>query len=152
MTTINIEEVYSEAISHCRWKTTLRDTLQNIDIEIYRTNSFKEIFTSIYNICKDINGLGLLSIYDISSSICKYHNIIIDKVYIIGDGPKRAIELLHLNPKIDVINDNIKLKYVEIHEIIDSFQINNYNLDERLLTSNNGDTFESYLCNWQKNI
>jgi len=139
-----MEEIFSEAISHCRWKTVLRNTLKIIDIEKYKNNSFDEIHKEIYNICKEINGLGKLVIYDITTAICRYHNINIDKVYIIGSGPNRAIKLLNLKAKLC---NKLKIKYVTIDDVINELSKKNIVLNEK-----NGDILESYLCNWQKNI
>ena len=38
--------------------------------------------------------------YDISAEFAKYYNIKIDKVYIIGNGPKRAVKILKLKRSI----------------------------------------------------
>ena len=46
---------------------------------------------------------------------------------------------------------NIKLKYVEIPEILKAFDDKNYEINLEIKNSNNGDDFESYICNWQKN-
>jgi hypothetical protein len=36
-------------------------------------NTKPKIFTSIYYICKNENGLGILTIYDLTYRICKYY-------------------------------------------------------------------------------
>ena len=59
----------------------------------------------------------MLTIYDITSAICRYNKINIEKIYIIGKGPKRAIRLLGVKAKSQKI-ENIKLNYVEIPEIL----------------------------------
>ena len=46
--------------------------------------------------------------------------------------------------------ENIKLNYVEIPEILKAFQEKNYEINLQIKNSNNGDDFESYICNWQK--
>jgi len=146
-------DICDEAIAHCRWKTILKNILENniINIEDYLNKKFEEIFESVYNICKEVKGIGLLTIYDIVSAICRYYSINIDFVYIIGGGPVRAIKLLNLNIKTKKIG-KIVLKYVTREEIINSFQMNNYVMHEYIKSSTNGDDFESYICNWQKNI
>ena len=73
----------------------------------------------------------------------------IEKIYIIGKGPKRAIRLLDVKTKSQKI-ENIKLNYVEIPEILKAFQEKNYEINLQIKNSNNGDDFESYICNWQK--
>lgn len=143
--------LFQEAIDHCRWKTTLRSVLKDINITYYKNKTFEVILSEIYNICVDVKGIGILTIYDISMAICKYYNIIIDKVYIIGSGPKRAIKLLKIKPKTQKIN-KINLKYVDIKDVIIAFDSSKYELNEQLRNNTDGDIFETYLCNWQKVI
>ena len=145
-------DLFYEAISHCRWKYVLLKYLEELNILDYKNKNFEEIFIMIYNSCQSIKGLGMLTIYDITSGICKYYNINIDNVYIIGNGPKRAIKLLNCKTKIHKINCDIKLYYVIIKDIINCFDIKNIKLPEIIRYCNNGDIIESYLCNWQKHI
>ena len=143
-------QIFQEAIDHCRWKKVLCNFLKEINISIYENKNFKQIMIEIYNICNTIKGIGLLSMYDITSAICRYYKINIDKVYIIGNGPKRAIKLLNLKTKIHQINNKIKINYVDITDVIIAFDINCYELDENIKNNKNGDILETYLCNWQK--
>ena len=93
----------------------------------------------------------MLATYDITSAICRYNNIVIDKVYIIGNGPKRAIQLLHITPYI-YKNKHVTLKYVNISELRNAFHAKHYTIDACVAESNNGDHWESYICNWQKTM
>jgi len=149
MTTIN--EIYEDAISHCRWKSSLMTVLTSIKIEEYKNQTFETIFKSIGAICRDVKGVGLLTVYDIVSAICFNHNIAIDRVYIIGSGPKRAIALLNMKTAVHKIG-NYRLKYVNPNEVIDAFTKCGYMLDDDMKTEINGDVFETYICVWQKNI
>ena len=142
--------IFQEAIDHCRWRKALYSVLKKINILDYENKTFEEIIYDIYNICYYVKGLGMLTIYDITSAICRYYNIIIDKVYIIGNGPKRAIKLLNIKIKKHKINDKINLNFVDIIDVINAFNINNYPLDENIRISKNGDILETYICNWQK--
>ena len=83
--------IFQEAINHCRWKKALYSILKKINIIDYENKTFEEIIIEIYNICDNVKGVGMLTIYDIKSTICRYYKINIDKVYIIGNGPKRAV-------------------------------------------------------------
>ena len=94
----------------------------------------------------------MLAIYDITSAICRYYTKNIDKIYIIGNGPKRAVKILNIKTKKYKINDKIKLKYVEIIDLINAFDINNCLLDETIRNTKNGDILETYICNWQKKV
>jgi hypothetical protein len=150
MRTCNYSSIFQEAINHCRWKKTLHNLLKDIDISSYENKTFEEIICYIYDMCQCVKGIGLLTMYDITASICRYYNINIEKVYIIGNGPKRAVKLLNLETKTHIINNKIKLNYVCINDIIMAFNNNCYELDESLTNVKNGDIFETYICNWQK--
>jgi hypothetical protein len=142
--------IFQEAINHCRWKKVLQSVLKEVNISKYENKTFEEIIIEIYNICDNIKGIGILTIYDITTAICRYYKINIDKVYIIGNGPKRAAKLLNIKNKIHKITDKIKIKYVDINEVINAFDINCYELHENIRNNKNGDILETYICNWQK--
>jgi hypothetical protein len=144
--------IFQEAQKHCRWKKVLDNILKDINISIYENKSFEQIFMDIYIISKNVRGIGLLTIYDITSAICRFHKINIDKVYIIGNGPKRAVKLLSLDMKIHRISSDIKIKYVDINEIISAFDKKSFGLDESIRNNKNADFFETFLCNWQKSF
>ena len=144
MSSINI---FQEAIDHCRWKTVLRGVLENIRMSDYENKSFEEIIVSIHEICSKVNGLGMLTVYDITSAICRNYGIIIDRVYIVGNGPKRAIDILNISPSRHQITKNIVLKYVSIPSIVEALR---NIMDEKIISD--GDAIETFLCNWQKTI
>jgi hypothetical protein len=146
----NSTNIYQEAINHCRWKKVLYQILKDINIQDYKNKTFEEIICQIYDICYKVNGIGMLTIYDITSAICRYYKINIEKVYVIGNGPKRAIKLLNISTKIQNINNKIKINYVNISDVINAFDKNNYELNENIKNNKNGDILESYICNWQK--
>ena len=143
--------IFQEAINHCRWKKVLQLVLEKINISDYEYKTFEEIIVEIYNICENVKGVGMLTIYDISSSICRYYKININKVYIIGNGPKRAIKMLNIKNKTHKINDKCKINFVDITEVINAFDINCYKLPDNIRNNKNGDILETYICNWQKN-
>ena len=133
--------MFQEAIGHCRWKTVLRNNVLNkINISSYENKTFEEIIIEIYSTCVNVKGVGLLAVYDITAALCRHYEINISKVYIIGNGPKRAVKLLNIKTKTHKINNQIKIKYADISDV-------NTKLNKNIT---NGDTLESYLCNWQK--
>jgi hypothetical protein len=142
--------LFQEAIDHCRWKKVLYFVLKQINLSEYENKTFEEIIIGIYDICKEHNGIGMLTIYDISAAICRFYKRNIDKVYIIGNGPKRAVRLLNLKPKTHKINGDIAIKYLEINEVINGFDSNSFELDTMIRNITNGDIVETYICNWQK--
>ena len=142
---------FEEAERHCRWKGALRNVLKEINIAEYKDKPFEEIIAAVYSICRPIKGLGPLTMYDITAEICRYHRIHIERVYIIGGGPRRAVKLLGITTKTHNIG-GLRLKYADITEVIRGFDVNGYELDASIRKSMNGDLLESYICNWQKAI
>ena len=146
------KHIFQEAIDHCRWKGVLRNIvlakteLQEHNLDQFTCYGFDEILLFVYNICNKVEGIGMLTIYDITSAICRYNKINIEKVYIIGKG---HIRLLNIQTKSQKIQ-NITLKYIEIPEILQAFHEKNYEINLQIKNSKNGDDFESYICNWQK--
>jgi hypothetical protein len=145
-------DFFQEAIAHCRWKKVCRNFLKDINVSQYADSTFNEIFSSIYELSANVNGIGFLTIYDITEAICRHYNKKIEKVYIIGGGPRRAIKILNIRSKRQKINEKISLNYVDIADVIQAFSVKGYILDEVLKNNKNGDVIESYLCNWQKKI
>ena len=149
----DVEVFFREAISFSRNRGLLREKLtQNINIDDYANKTFEQIISEISVSFYVYKKIGALACYDITSAICRYHNINIEKVYIIGGGPARAIKLLNIEKKKHIINNEIKLKYVDINDIINAFDNNGYDFDESIRTNTSGDILESYLCIWQKTI
>lgn len=152
----NTDYIFKEALDHCRHKDVFHSNIHLVNLDKYKNKTFDEIYADIYKIYKNINQIGSLIMYDITSAICRYYNINIDKVYIVGNGPKRAIKLLNLETESYTIKDKIekipKLKYVEIKTLKNAFQENGYenDLNENLKNTKNGDIWETFLCNWQK--
>jgi hypothetical protein len=146
--------IFQEAMDHCRWKrqldtVLLRPELHDNILQDYSGKSFEEILLTVYNICEQAKGVGLLTIYDITAAICRYNNINIERVYIIGRGPVRAARLLNIKLKTQKIQ-KVSLKYIEISEIIEAFENQKYEIDSHIKQSSSGDDFETYICNWQK--
>jgi hypothetical protein len=141
---------FQEAINHCRWKKVLYAVLKDINILHYKNKTFDEIMIKIYSICKTIKGIGMLTMYDITSAICRYYQIRIDRVYIVGKGPKRAVTLLNMKTKRHTIDNTVCIHYVDIHDVIHAFDSKSYEVDETIRNNKNGDVLETYLCHWQK--
>jgi len=147
--------IFQEAIDHSRRKNTLRNEIltlpefQEDKLHQYSRMMFEEIFSGVYKTCKPVVGIGMLTVYDITVAICRYNKINIERVYIIGNGPKRAITLLGIEPRIQKMGDTL-LRYVEIHEILCAFREKDQPLSEWLSSSKSGDDFENYICAWQR--
>jgi hypothetical protein len=135
--------LFQEALDNCRWKKYLEDFLKEIELEEkigeYENKSFEEIMTSVYGLFEKKRGLGMSVVYDIVAAICRYHNIVINKVYV-GSGTKRAVKALKLRAKIHKIGD-IKLNFVETSEVIHALS---------LLGIDESGAMEIYLRDWQK--
>ena len=150
--TTSIIDICYDAIAHCRWKKILKNVLESeFILSDYAGKTFEEIFTAVIDVCDKVKGIGLLTMYDITASICYHHHVTIDKVFIIGGGPKRAIQLLNLQNKTKKIKiAKHTLIYAEPADIISAFIENGHIIDEDLKTSTNGDDFETFICIWQK--
>lgn len=154
---LDSRDVFQEAIDHSRRKNTLRNEIltlpefQEHNLHQYSQKTFEEIFSGVYKTCNPVYGIGMLTIYDISVAICKYNKINIERVYIIGNGPKRAISLLRIEPQFQKIGDTF-VRYVEIQEILHAFREKNQTIDGWVKGSKNGDYLESYICAWQRHI
>ena len=61
-----------------------------------------------------------------------------------------VVAYLNVKPKTHKINDNIKIRYATVTDIITAFDSNGFELSEHVRNSKNGDILESYICNWQK--
>ena len=121
------------------------------DMQKYSGLSFQDIYIMVHTDVLQLNkqgikGIGVLGKYDIASAICRYHHINIDKIYIVGGGPKNALCKLNLTSKTHKLSSSISLPYVTIDEVKKSLQ----QLGQPLLESCNGDDYESHLCKWQK--
>jgi len=149
----NTKKLYHEAISHCRWKGALKTFLPTINKDAFEDKTFVEIYSIIHSMSKDIKGIGYLTVYDITASLCNYHNIPIKKVFIIGNGPKRAVKILGLKNKCKILKiGKLRLKYLELNDVIIALQGRNVRIRKRIIHKKDGDLMESYLCNWQKKI
>lgn len=141
-------EMYAELIRHTRMSLTKLVYVLSHFKNFKHENSFTDVYSRVHNEILDlgIKGVGPLSKYDIASAICRNH-IIIDRVYIVGGGPKEAIRKLNLKMRLHKFN-SISLHYVTIEEVKEAF----LKRGESLLESVNGDDYESYLCTWVKTL
>ncbi len=101
--------------------------------------TFEEVYQEVNRIFTNIHGIGTLATYDTSAAICKKFNIPINRVYIIGGGPRRAVQLLDIPTQIDTV---LKIKYANREDVLKVFGKDNMSNDD----------LESNLCNWQKNV
>ena len=138
---------FQEALLHSRRKTLLKRLLQEVKViyEALRERiTFEQIFVDIYRRFHPHNGIEMLATYDTTSAICRYYGIPIDRVYIIGNGPKRAAKLLNLPLKMQQIGT------VCVH-YADTINVHRVMLEkESIHLDIHGDELESYLCRWQK--
>jgi hypothetical protein len=131
------QKLFYEARSHCRHKTKLdfflKENFENLDS--FKNKSFQEIFLEIQKLKRPFGSIGNLTLYDIASDIVRFHGSIIDKVYIIGNGPVQTAKKYNLTIKKE---KSTKLNYVEISEVVSRFPIFQGITD--------GDLIETCLC------
>lgn len=107
--------IFANAFKHCRSKTTLRNTLRDhIDVNSYAGKSFEDVFIDIDRICRDVDGLGILTIYDITMGILKYHGVVLDVTFLVGSGDIQGAKQSGLDNLIKTVKvGRHKLKYIE---------------------------------------
>ncbi len=138
-----------------RYKSVLNDFIPSININKYKNCSyFEDILRDVIKDTKNIHGLSLLTIYDISIAIADKYNINTHQIYIIRNETKYAIELLNLTSQLHTRNlSGYIFHYLTIPEIRNSFKKSKYSYDTTFIENNyNGDAIETYLYNWQKII
>lgn len=101
--------------------------------------TFEEVYQEVNRVFTNVNGVGTLATYDTSAAICKRFNIPINQVYIIGGGPRRAVQLLNIPIQLDTI---LKIKYATREDVLQVFGTQDMSNDD----------LESSLCNWQKSV
>lgn len=144
--------VFQEAIDHCRWKTILqRDVIPNILLPDFVGKTFQEILLAVWTICEPTKGVGMLTIYDLAAAIAKHHRTHIQHVYIIGGGPRRFVQLFGIKPSIEKIG-HLRMKYISIEQVKQAHIDHGHELETYLHACTDGDEYESYICNMQKNL
>jgi len=144
--------IFQEAIDHCRWKTILqREILGQINLPEYTGKTFQEILFAIWTLCEPTKGVGLLTIYDIAAAIAKHHRVHIAHVYIIGGGPRRFVKLFGITPAIEKIG-TLRMKFITIDQVKQAHIDHGHELEAYLHNCADGDEYESYICNMQKNL
>ena len=132
--------LFHEARCHCRHKNILDLFLKDLNLETFENKSFEQIFLDVRNMKRNKGSIGPLTIYDIASDVFRHNGGQINKVYIIGSGPKRAIKLLGIKKQLDRITG---LHYVTCEDVVKKC-----NLDP----TSDGDLLETYICQWQKGV
>jgi hypothetical protein len=117
--------IFREALAHCRWKSVCRVFVQEIHHHLsdpeFANKTFAEIMHRVVTIDAAYTGVGVLTIYDTTAAICAHRGITIYRVYLVGNGPRRAARLLHLQPRVEKINNQLRIRYVTIEEVIAAF-------------------------------
>jgi hypothetical protein len=131
------DKLFYEARSHCRHKTTLDFFLKTHfeNLEQFKNKSFQEIFLQVRDTNRSSGAIGSLTCYDIASDIFRFHGGTIDKVYIIGNGPKQTAKQYQLKTKKE---KSTGLRYVEVSEVVSKLPIFQGICD--------GDILETCLC------
>lgn len=132
--------LFWEARGHCRHKTILDAFLKNLDLNNYKNKSFEKIFLELKNIQRRKGSIGNLTLYDIASDLVRHDGGQINKVYIIGSGPKRAIKILGIKKQLDPVT---KLHFASCEDVVRAC---------KLEPTTDGDLLETYICQWQKSV
>ncbi len=142
--------MFQQALSHCRHKTTLKNTLQKININAFSSClTFEDIFAKVETICAPVRGIGTLSMYDISTDIAQLYGLEPSRIYCIGDGPRTALKVLGVTPRNKKLGTRT-IPSTTIAIVQEAFKQKGYPIPKQIQTSTNPDDWESFLCNWQK--
>jgi hypothetical protein len=144
---MNRDTLFIEAINHARNKGLMRNFISSLDLPNLLQCTFLETFRTIST--SKPKGIGLLGVYDIASAIARHNNEKLDKVYLVGNGPMRAAQLLDLvsNIKHHKIGDYI-IPYLPVNIVTTHLKEKNIVFEEGM----DGDQLESFLCNLQKDM
>lgn len=152
-----LSENYSDFFRECLYHGYHRQEIKVLLIDIYtKKDSFKELnnldsFEKVYIFVNDNYRskprAGPLFIYDVTTQLCRYYSIPIDKVYIVGSGPRINCNKLNLTLKY---NPDISLQYVVVQELIDKLSIDYINkVFGELSNDFIGDDLETILCGYK---
>lgn len=109
------------------------------------STTFTELYTALYSM--RIRGLGRLLLYDIATQICRDNGISEERIYLLGNGPRKAAKLLRVPIETARFKGCI-LPYTTITHVLHAFDSVGHDVPISLRNSKNGDDFESYLCKW----
>lgn len=145
---------FEEAIAHSRRKGAIKTMLQEIDPSLFQLDTFGDVFSAVDKMYGSRECIGPLAVYDITVAICRHNNIPINRVYLIGNGPRRAAKMLDISPyhtKYEKITSGKRLPYIDTQDVIDALQVHGYPIDHYDKTAVfQGDDVETHLCRWQK--
>ena len=142
--------VFQEAINHSRApQHLLLRMIDELNRSSYEGKTFEHVLTSVTQRTDGLQGFGPLTFYDIASGISRWNAIDIQRVYIMGPGPKNAAKLLNLRLKTFRVESRT-FKYAECKDVVDALQKRNVVVPDNILK--NGDALETFLCKWQKTV
>ena len=137
MNTAELYNFFQEAIKHSRREKIMKQFLRSLDLGMFRTSTFDEIFWYLWK--RRPQGIHKLGIYDITAKIFKHYGGNIDVVYLVANGPINRIKELGLSNKIQKKRvKKLLLDYIEISDVLDVVDYKG--------CANDGDALESFLC------
>ena len=149
ITNTDMTKRFAEAFGHKRrWGKELCAFLESLNGINFHGMGVAELYATLYSMRP--RGIGQLLVYDIAIQICRENGISEERVYLFGNGPRRAAALLHL-PIETIRVKGCVLMYTTIPHVLAAFDSIGHVVPSDLRNSNNGDHYESYLCLWQKN-
>jgi hypothetical protein len=138
---MNISEFFQEAIAHSRRETVMKEFLNTLSVDSFANKSFDDIFSYIWRRRPD--EVGKLGVYDITSRIFRHHGGTVPVVYLVGNGPKHAVNQLGLQNKIKTrYVKRVGLNYIEINDVLEHAIVREKYTGSRF----DGDALETFLC------
>jgi hypothetical protein len=144
----NYEIFFRECILHSRHNKAIKELLKEI---FEKRNTFKNIntFEEMYLLCKKLYGsikrVGPLCIYDITTQLCKYNNIIIDKIYLASNTTGPYVFAMKHKMKLHRCS-KLLLYYINCQDVIDIYGIDYIEKFTGKLNIFIGDQLETFCC------
>lgn len=164
LTESDINIMFKDALKHNRrFQSSVYRICQNIKLNDYKNKTIDEVIDMINNKSKYYKGIGALSIYDISMSICRYYKLKLKKIYIIVQcktgntkGPYNAIIELGLESELKFnriigTREKLKLYTIEFDKVLERCSSDEFKELKKYIDEQDGDKCETFLCLWYNN-
>ena len=149
ITSDNYKDFFRECLFHGRHRNEIQSTLNYIfqHKDDFLDTSFEKVYKKVntYILKNKVPRTNtLLFKYDVTTQLCKFFNIPINKTYLCGKGPLKFIKDHNLSNKIKC--DENGLQYIDTDELIKIINVNTINDTIGNLDMFIGDQLETLIC------
>lgn len=148
ISTVRLEQLFFDFLQDVRWKNDAKKFLKVnvIHFRVLVGQPFEHIFMSVVDVVLNAKGIGILGAYNITTVLCSFE---VPNVYILGGGPKKALEILSIFDKCEWEGvGRYRRKFIPRDVLVNAI----FTLHRVEITENNfsNDQLETTLCVWQK--